>query len=138
MVQDIHRGDGLKNPINRLYSTNAAEPWHVDDADVVGELCCNTLHTSAVSHAAADCNALYSIAQQLTHLACLCAADCLHEPCVWLVQPYWFDMLALPPMLCILHVLVLDTSLLHDLCRTTEMYDSGVQWGVCIKGQEAM
>lgn len=36
-VQDIHSGDGLKNPINRLYSTNAAEPWHVDDADVVGE-----------------------------------------------------------------------------------------------------
>lgn len=36
-MQDIHSGDGLKNPINRLYSTNAAEPWHVDDADVVGE-----------------------------------------------------------------------------------------------------
>ena len=37
MMQDIHNGDGLKNPINRVYSTNAAEPWHVDDADVVGE-----------------------------------------------------------------------------------------------------
>lgn len=36
LVQDIHRGDGLSNPLNRLYSTNAAEPWHVDDADVVG------------------------------------------------------------------------------------------------------
>ncbi len=36
-MQDIHKGDGLKNPINRVYSTNAAEPWHVDDADVVGE-----------------------------------------------------------------------------------------------------
>lgn len=38
MLQDIHKGDGLKNPLNRVYSTNAAEPWHVDDADVVGEL----------------------------------------------------------------------------------------------------
>lgn len=38
VVQDIHKGAGLKNPINRVYSTNAAEPWHVDDADVVGEL----------------------------------------------------------------------------------------------------
>lgn len=37
VMQDIHKGDGLKNPINRVYSTNAAEPWHVDDADVVGE-----------------------------------------------------------------------------------------------------
>ena len=37
VVQDIHKGDGLKNPINRVYSTNAAEPWHVDDADVVGK-----------------------------------------------------------------------------------------------------
>lgn len=37
LLQDIHKGDGLKNPINRVYSTNAAEPWHVDDADVVGE-----------------------------------------------------------------------------------------------------
>ena len=36
-LQDIHKGDGLKNPINRVYSTNAAEPWHVDDADVVGQ-----------------------------------------------------------------------------------------------------
>ena len=36
LLQDIHRGDGLSNPLNRLYSTNAAEPWHVDDADVVG------------------------------------------------------------------------------------------------------
>ena len=37
LLQDIHKGDGLKNPINRVYSTNAAEPWHVDDADVVGQ-----------------------------------------------------------------------------------------------------
>ena len=37
VLQDIHKGDGLKNPINRVYSTNAAEPWHVDDADIVGK-----------------------------------------------------------------------------------------------------
>lgn len=41
-VRDIHKGDGLKNPLNRVYSTNAAEPWHVDDADVVGLLCLHT------------------------------------------------------------------------------------------------
>lgn len=36
--QDIHTGRGLENPVNRLYTTNAAQPFHVDDADVVGAL----------------------------------------------------------------------------------------------------
>lgn len=35
-VRDIHTGKGLENPVNRLYTTNAAQPFHVDDADVVG------------------------------------------------------------------------------------------------------
>ena len=37
-MQDIHAGRGLENPVNRLYTSNAAQPFHVDDADVVGEL----------------------------------------------------------------------------------------------------
>lgn len=41
-VRDVHSGDGLKDPVNRIYSTNGAEPWHVDDADVVGLLCLRT------------------------------------------------------------------------------------------------
>ena len=56
-LQDIHKGDGLKNPVNRVYSTNAAEPWHVDDADVVGDShppcrsCRHTVQMSAACHA---------------------------------------------------------------------------------------
>ena len=38
MLQDIHKAYGLRNPINRVYSTNVGEPWHVDDADAVGKL----------------------------------------------------------------------------------------------------
>ncbi|MCJ1425706.1 hypothetical protein MMC29_003606 [Sticta canariensis] len=36
-LQDIHAGRGLENPVNRLYTSNAAQPFHVDDADVVAK-----------------------------------------------------------------------------------------------------
>ena len=59
-MQDIHSGDGLRNPIARLYSTNAAEPWHVDDADVVGE------HSMAQHGTPSHSTAQHSMAQHST------------------------------------------------------------------------
>ncbi|KAK9805018.1 hypothetical protein WJX73_002321 [Symbiochloris irregularis] len=48
-VRDIHTGKGLENPVNRLYTTNAAQPFHVDDADVVGLLCLHTAKSGGLS-----------------------------------------------------------------------------------------
>lgn len=35
-VQDIRLPGGSSNPVNRTYATSAAQPWHVDECDIVG------------------------------------------------------------------------------------------------------
>ena len=36
IMQDVLPG-GSANPVNRTYGTSAAQPWHVDECDIVGE-----------------------------------------------------------------------------------------------------
>lgn len=62
-VRDIHAGRGLENPVNRLYTSNAAQPFHVDDADVVSLLCLKTAKAGGLSGWASS-RAIYRRLQQ--------------------------------------------------------------------------
>ena len=48
LLQDI--GHDPKDPLTRLYATAAAQPWHNDAADIVGE-CLSCLHQQVYRHA---------------------------------------------------------------------------------------
>ena len=37
LVQDIKPPGGFKNPVNRVYATHGAQPYHTDSSDMVGE-----------------------------------------------------------------------------------------------------
>lgn len=38
-VQDVGVDPLCQNPATRIYMTRAAQPWHVDSCDIVGEAC---------------------------------------------------------------------------------------------------